>query len=65
MGGGGAPSESCRECLYVGTATCVGLSAYFTNLAFDGAMQTTKNRAFLLTMAGAWMMAGAYRWHLG
>jgi hypothetical protein len=70
----------CSSCLYTGVATCAGLAAYFTHIAYDtsdiAATLTRRQRhaqlklmvsrrPYFLAISAGWLVAGAYRWHLG
>jgi hypothetical protein len=70
----------CSSCLYTGVATCAGLAAYFTHIAYDtsdiAATLTrgqrhaqlklmVQRRPYFLAISAGWLVAGAYRWHLG
>jgi hypothetical protein len=70
----------CSSCLYTGVATCAGLAAYFTHIAYDtsdiAATLTRRQRhtqlklmvsrrPYFLAISAGWVVAGAYRWHLG
>jgi len=70
-------SDSCSTCLYTGVATCAAVSLYSLNAALDlpsldqkglskEAIKTIKQqKRFLLGFAGAWTLAGCYRYYLG
>ena len=70
-------SDSCSTCLYTGVATCAAVSLYSLNAAFDlpsldqkglskEAIKAIKHqKRFLLGFAGAWTLAGCYRYYLG
>lgn len=70
----------CSSCLYTGIATCAGLATYFTHIAYDtsdlAATLTRRQRhaqlklmvqrrPYFLAISTGWVVAGAYRWHLG
>jgi hypothetical protein len=70
----------CSSCLYTGVATCAGLAAYFTHIAYDTSDIVTtltrrqrhgqlklmvQRRPYFLAISAGWLVAGAYRWHLG
>jgi hypothetical protein len=70
----------CSSCLYTGVATCAGLAAYFTHIAYDTSdiaetltrrqkqaqlKLMVSRRPYFLAISVGWVVAGAYRWHLG
>lgn len=56
--------EPCDTCFYTGVVVCTGLSLYFAKLAIEDGLGI-KNQRFLLACSAGWVLAGAYRWHLG
>jgi hypothetical protein len=65
------PDHSCWSCLVVGVATCTGLAAYFTYMAFEpppvaetGVAAMLRKPTFLSISVG-WMCLGIYRIYLG
>jgi hypothetical protein len=70
----------CSSCLYTGIATCAGLAAYFTHIAYDTSdlaatltrrqrhaqlKLAVQRRPYFLAISAGWVCVGAYRWHLG
>lgn len=60
--------------MWTGVATCAGLSAYFLKQAYldlpesgtaEAMKQARRQRSFLVVLAGASGVAGAYRFYLG
>ena len=60
--------------MWTGVATCAGLSAYFLKQAYldlpesgtaEVMKQARRQRSFLVVLAGASGVAGAYRFYLG
>jgi hypothetical protein len=70
----------CSSCLYTGVATCAGLAAYFTHIAYDTSdiaetltrrqrhaqiKLMVSRRPYFLAISAGWVVAGAYRGYLG
>ena len=70
----------CSSCLYTGVATCAGLAAYFTHIAYDTSdiaetltrrqrhsqlKLMVQRRPYFLAISAGWVVAGAYRGYLG
>jgi hypothetical protein len=59
--------HQCASCLYTGVTLCGAMTSYFTYQAFDPALvaKSRYNKPIFLAVAGAWAVAGIYRYSLG
>jgi hypothetical protein len=69
-GRGEPPSPSpptCDSCLVVGVTLCGAMTTYFAHQAFDPVLlaKSRYNKPIFLAVAGAWAVAGVYRYSLG
>lgn len=59
--------NQCSACLYTGVSLCCAMTTYFAHQAYDPALiaKSRYNKPVFFAVAGAWAVAGIYRYSLG